>query len=119
MVVEAQPETDATYLCVGTVAGINNGTVQNVYVSNSSLINTTSNNCEVYYGCITGFNTGIVTQTSFENSEIVSLGYAGGIVGANVSVSGSVVTITGNLAEVAGTLTAQSRIKTIEVTYLG
>ena len=106
VVVEAQPETDATYLCVGTVAGINNGTVQNVYVSNTSLINTTSNNCEVYYGGITGFNTGIVTQTSFENSEIVSLGYAGGIVGANVSVSERLATVkqSGTNAEVWGAL---------------
>ncbi len=102
--VETETKQGVSYLLLGSVAGRNDGTVQNVYVTGSSLINTAANSSEVYVGGIVGFNTGIVSQTSFENSFIISGDYAGGIVGANISVCQNLATIkqSGVNAEVWG-----------------
>lgn len=81
------------YLCLGAVSGTNYGTIQRTYVLTSSIVNNKTDNCEAYVGGVVGFNTGVVAQTSFEVSELVSMGYAGGISGANVSVKEVLATV--------------------------
>lgn len=91
--IKSETKQGASFIAIGALAGANFGTIQKVYVSNSSLINNKAVNSSAYVGGITGFNTGIVAQASFENAKVVSTKYAGGIVGANLTVSETLATV--------------------------
>lgn len=89
--------SDAMYLCVGAVAGINLGTISDCTVANGSI---TADGYNVSAGSIAGLNKGVVAsgEGSITNGTATNctvnvsadaIAYAGGLAGDGGSVSGS------------------------------
>lgn len=71
----------------GTIAGYNEGTIQNVIVTGSVLPNLTDINAPLYAGGISGYNTGTInnaiSDTTVQPINALYTTYAGGITGYN------------------------------------
>ena len=127
-----QTESKNIYANAGTLAGDNNSitwTSTNFTVTNekgSTAIRTSDgDHYRVYKGSVLTISSEktitkvVITCTSSDYATVLAGSLSGE--GATASASGSVVTITTNstLSSISFTATAQTRIKKVEVTYLG